>query len=228
MILLLIRHGNTFRKNEPTIYIGRRSDPELTQTGLFQAHRIADALHAFDVQPSGLCMGDSKRLIQTAAILAQRLCIPTQKTYRDAVLTELDYGAWEGRTAQEVRERFGAETVEAWDKKGQWPDSKSAWGQTEDAVVAQTQAYLATLRARFFETENNPILIVSSNGRLRYFLKLVAGAWEQSVQSAQLKIATGNVACLQLTPTRQQVIAWNVTPSEVAARVRSLSENKHS
>lgn len=217
MNLILLRHGNTFTDAQRPVYVGQRSDPELTQTGLFQAHRFADALEALGLQPSGLCLGLSKRLVQTGQILAQRLRVADPCLYLDRVLTELDYGAWEGQTVEQVCTQFGSQTVEAWNKHGQYPGPSSAWGQSENTVVEEAQAYVETLQRRFSTAKSGPVVLISSNGRLRYFLKLIPGAWEHKVRSEQLKIATGHVAYLHVTPTTKRVVAWNISPYELGA-----------
>ena len=52
------------------------------------------------------------------------------------------------------------------------------------------------------------ILIVSSNGRLRYYLDLIPGAFNQRVAEKNFKMATGNLSCIELAE-ENQIVFWN-------------------
>jgi len=55
-------------------------------------------------------------------------------------------------------------------------------------------------------------LLVSSNGRLRYFLKLIAGEFERRVASKQFKMGTGKVSVLN-GHTNYSLLGWNEDPA---------------
>ena len=100
--LFLLRHAQTDRSVERR-YSGR-GDPELTELGHAQAasvaagiRRIGGAEHIAAVLSSPL-----RRARQTAEPVAATLGVPVTLHHG---LTETDFGAWEGLTFREARER---------------------------------------------------------------------------------------------------------------------------
>jgi probable phosphoglycerate mutase len=55
-------------------------------------------------------------------------------------------------------------------------------------------------------------LLISSNGRLRYFLKLISQAFEQRVDNKALKVLTGNVCFFLYENKKWQIKFWNKSP----------------
>ena len=103
LTLLLTRHGHT-DKSEPEQYLGQRLVAELTDRGIHDARALADRLDG--VKVDRLIASPLARAIETAEILAPAVGATVET---DARLTELDYGAWEGLTVEEIDARFPGE-----------------------------------------------------------------------------------------------------------------------
>lgn len=97
--LLLLRHGQT------ELSVGRRysghGDPELTDLGHRQAAAAAVRLGAVE-DIAAVVSSPLRRARQTAAVVAEATGAPL--VVRDGLI-ETDFGAWEGLTFAEARER---------------------------------------------------------------------------------------------------------------------------
>ena len=101
----LMRHGEVVNGGEKR-YNGH-IDVDITENGVQQMHRLAGLLSGKNV--SAIYSSDLIRSVKGAQIIAARLGIsPTP--LRE--LRERSVGAWEGLTAEEIRDRFPAEYVQ--------------------------------------------------------------------------------------------------------------------
>jgi alpha-ribazole phosphatase len=97
--LLLVRHGQTSYNHEIR-FMGQRDIP-LNETGRVQAQAVAARLAV--EQPAAIYSSQLGRARETA--LAIRAAIPVHPDLRiDARLTEGNFGDWEGRTYEELRQ----------------------------------------------------------------------------------------------------------------------------
>jgi len=105
-VTLLLRHGQTPMSVQKR-YAGR-SDAPLTDTGVAQAAAAAKRLAPAGI--AAIVASPLKRTVQTAEQVAAVTGLPvvTEDGFR-----ETDFGAWEGLTFAEVRER--------------WPSEMTAW-----------------------------------------------------------------------------------------------------
>lgn len=100
LTLLLTRHGHTDR-SEPEQYLGQRIDAELSKRGRADARKLARRLASVEIQR--VLSSPLKRAHATADILARSRDVATELEPR---LAELDYGAWEGHTREEIDALF--------------------------------------------------------------------------------------------------------------------------
>ncbi|MDP8905040.1 MAG: histidine phosphatase family protein [Chloroflexota bacterium] len=101
LTLLLTRHGHTDR-SEPEQYLGQHIEAALTERGREDARRLAARLE--DVPIERVLSSPLERARETAALVCRGM--PVEE---DARLAELDYGAWEGLTVDEIERRFPGE-----------------------------------------------------------------------------------------------------------------------
>ncbi len=106
LTVLLTRHGHTDR-SEPEQYLGQRIHASLTERGRRDAAALSARLEG--VQVDRIISSPLGRAVETAQILAARTHAPVEPDER---LSELDYGAWEGLTVEEIDERFPGERDE--------------------------------------------------------------------------------------------------------------------
>jgi ribonuclease H / adenosylcobalamin/alpha-ribazole phosphatase len=146
-VTLLLRHGQTPMSVQKR-YAGR-TDAPLTDTGVRQAVAAAKRL-----APAGLdaiVASPLQRTVRTAEEVAAVTGIPV---LTDEGFRETDFGAWEGLTFAEVRER--------------WPSEMAAW--LADPLVAPpggesfaqvNERVTAALRRVLASRERQTVLIVS-------------------------------------------------------------------
>lgn len=103
LTVLLTRHGHTDR-SDPEQYLGQHIQATLTDRGRSDAAALADRLHG--IQVDRVISSPLDRAVDTAQILADRVGASVEIDDR---LTELDYGAWEGLTVEEIDRRFPGE-----------------------------------------------------------------------------------------------------------------------
>jgi broad specificity phosphatase PhoE len=127
MRILLLRHAETDWNRERR-FQGWRDVP-LSATGREQAESAARLLAATRID--AVWSSPLARARDTAAIIAapHRLAVQESEAFR-----EMGFGAWEGLTRDEVRERF--------------PDAHRAWAETPHEASWPGAETLATVRAR--------------------------------------------------------------------------------
>jgi len=103
---VLLRHGQTPMSVQKR-YAGR-SDPQLTEAGVQQAAAAAKRLASADF--GVIVTSPLLRTVQTAQAVA---AVTGAAVVTDDGFRETDFGAWEGLTFAEVRERWPAE-LSAW------------------------------------------------------------------------------------------------------------------
>jgi ribonuclease H / adenosylcobalamin/alpha-ribazole phosphatase len=106
--LVLVRHGATVLTAERR-YSGR-GDAPLSSQGLAQARAAAARIAGFDGSVSAVLTSPLRRCVATAEAIAAATGAPLLV---EPALVECDFGAWEGLTFAEARERYAAEHA-AW------------------------------------------------------------------------------------------------------------------
>jgi broad specificity phosphatase PhoE len=125
--LVLVRHGETVAAASGII--AGRLDVALSRRGLDQARAVAESLSK--VPLAAVYSSTSRRTLDSARVIARMHGLePTP----DRDLCEIDFGALEGLTFDEVAERF--------------PDVADEWLSRPHAVVFPRGESLDTLRAR--------------------------------------------------------------------------------
>lgn len=210
MILLLVRHGNTFRSGQTPYYVGGLTDLPLTGAGLEQAQALADALKEHQIRPVKVVCGPLKRTVSHAQVITETLGLA--RAVRDERLREMNYGRWEGKTNGQVDDMYaGSEVRMAWDTQGIVPKD-AGFSPSPEQMTANVRAL--ALEGSVSRAAYDIVLLCSSNGLLRYFLKLVPGAYEEALEKSQFKVATGNVCALFVGPDQgaNRVLFWNQKP----------------
>ncbi len=214
MLFLLARHGNTFEKGDKVVWVGARTDLPLTAKGREQAAALAAGLQPVKLHIKRVIAGPLKRTREHAAIMAERLVWPAPIAV-DERLREIDYGLWEGRSSEEIQALGGDAELKAWNETGQWPHAPG-WMPSPETIAANV-AQLASECAATLGT-GDAALLVTSNGILKFFLKLVPGAFEDMAARGALKVATGNCCALRHSASGWQIQFWDREPAHLALR----------
>ncbi len=206
MQLMLVRHGNTFNPGEEPVRAGSRNDLPLVERGKEQAKEVAAFLKKNDLIPDAIFCSPLQRTRVFAEIIQQKLGLTTLTVQEEERLNELDYGEWTGLTNKEIEKRFGRESFEAWEEHSRWPEQGN-WDSSEEEIIQEVKSLVQEFKKQYSQEK---ILLVSSNGRLRYFLSLIEDELEKRRQSQMLKMRTGHISYLNLETSKLEF--WNANP----------------
>lgn len=178
--LVLLRHGETLLTPERRLSGSGGSDPELSPAGRRQAEAAADAL-ARRGGIEAVVTSPMRRCRETARPVAARLGLSVQV---DPDLREADFGAWEGLTFAEVRDRH-PDDLSAWLASPEVPPSGSA--ETMQQVARRVAAVRDGLLARY---AGATVLVVSHVGPLRTLIRLALQAPPHSLFRMEVAAAS--------------------------------------
>ncbi|MFJ5707044.1 bifunctional RNase H/acid phosphatase [Streptomyces sp. NPDC093105] len=177
---VLLRHGETVLTSEKRFSGSGGSDPELSEAGRRQAAAVAEALAARGTIQH-IVSSPLVRCRQTAETVAARLGLDVVV---DEGLRETDFGAWEGLTFAEVRERH-PEDLDAW--LGSAKAAPTGGGESFTAVsrrVAAARDRLAAAHA------GRTVLLVSHVTPIKTLVRLALGAPPESLFKMELSAAS--------------------------------------
>ncbi len=213
MELILARHGNTFKSGEPAVWVGSQNDLPLVESGEAQAKLLGQTLLKMQTTFTSVYTGPLIRMTAYAKIILSELKINLHPTI-DLRLNEINYGKWSGLTRNEICEKFGADEFEKWENHSQWPQS-GGWDESEQALIKRIKEFSNHLTQRY--VKNEKILVVGSNGSLRYFLDLIPGKLQHHIKDRTVKIATGNISKLTYRNESWKLDFWNFSPQQMLA-----------
>ena len=213
--LLIARHGNNFAPGDKVVTAGSRNDLPLVDRGWEQAASLGQALMRTNRLPSLAFAGPLQRHHHFAA-KALEVAGVELAVQQDARLNEIDFGGWTGLSDAEIQERFGAEAFAAWHHSSQFPPPPQ-WGETEAAVVARVDDFCQTLtRALQANPPGGCALVVSSNGVLRFMLRLVDGLFDSRNATQAVRMKTGHVSEFLLDEQGWRLNFWDQNPNDLS------------
>ncbi|WP_256107478.1 bifunctional RNase H/acid phosphatase [Streptomyces sp. ODS05-4] len=180
--LVLLRHGETALTPQKRFSGSGGSDPELSAAGRRQAEAAA-ALLAARGTVQEIVTSPLRRCRQTAAEVAERLGLEVRV---EEGLREADFGAWEGLTFAEVRERY-PDDLDAWLAS---PKAAPTGGESFAAVsrrVAAARDRLTTAHA------GRTVLAVTHVTPIKTLVRLALGAPPESLFRMELSAASLSV-----------------------------------
>ncbi|MEU8540948.1 bifunctional RNase H/acid phosphatase [Streptomyces sp. NPDC048717] len=177
---VLLRHGETALTPEKRFSGSGGADPELSPAGLRQAEAVATALAARGTIQA-VVSSPLTRCLQTAQAVATRLGVDV---HVDHGLRETDFGAWEGLTFAEVRERH-PDDLDAWLAS---PKAAPTGGGESFATVARR---VATTRDRLTAAyAGRTVLLVTHVTPIKTLIRLALGAPPESLFRMELSAAS--------------------------------------
>ncbi|MGQ4386883.1 bifunctional RNase H/acid phosphatase [Streptomyces sp. SAS_270] len=177
---VLLRHGETPLTPQKRFSGSGGADPSLSAVGREQAERAAAALAARGTVQA-IVASPLARCRQTAQAVADRLGLDVVV---DDGLREADFGAWEGLTFAEVRERH--------------PDDLNAWLASADAEPTGGGESFAAVARRIATTRDKlvasyagrTVLLVTHVTPIKTFVRLALGAPPESLFRMELSAAS--------------------------------------
>ncbi|MDH6131927.1 broad specificity phosphatase PhoE/ribonuclease HI [Kitasatospora sp. MAA4] len=182
---VLLRHGETALTPQKRFSGSGGSDPELSEKGLWQAERAADAFAARgDIQ--AVVSSPMLRTRQTAEAVARRLGLTVRI---EEGLRELDFGDWEGLTFAEVQQRH-PEDLDAWLASSR---AKPTGGSESFTTLAQR---IGVTRDRILSRyPGKTVLVVSHVSPIKTLVRLALGAPPDAVY--RMELAAASVCAVQ-------------------------------
>jgi probable phosphoglycerate mutase len=176
---VLLRHGETALTPEKRFSGSGGTDPELSEKGRWQAQRAAEALAARGTVQA-VVSSPLARCRATAEIVAARLGLEVRV---DEGLRETDFGAWEGLTFTEARERYPDE-LDAWLAS---PKTAPPGGESFTAVARRVALSRDKLMARY---AGRTVLLVTHVTPVKTLVRLALGAPPESLFRMELSAAS--------------------------------------
>jgi probable phosphoglycerate mutase len=161
--LHLLRHGQTAMSRQ-NVFCGRRLDPPLTSDGAAMADAFAAAYRTTPWR--AIYASPLARAVATATPLATAISEPIER--RDG-LAELDYGAWDGRSAEEIERTHHDEYVR-WSADPAW--NPPTGGETAIALAQRMSHVVEEIRAAHTDGD---VLVVSHKASIRVLLCALLG-----------------------------------------------------
>ncbi len=214
--LLLARHGNTFAPGQQAVWVGAQNDLPLVESGIAQAQSLAQALQQASITPQAIYSASLKRTSVYAQIIHDQLQ-PAMPINIDERLNEIDYGLWTGLSNDEIKMQYGTAELDEWNHLGKWPQSFSG---TEIDMESEVNSFVQEVVAE--QPDKKLVLAVSSNGRLKYFLKLIPAIFSEYMAESKWKVSTGNMCILGYTYEEWQLISWNENPKFACSRLSKI------
>ncbi|MBL1101576.1 bifunctional RNase H/acid phosphatase [Streptomyces coffeae] len=177
---VLLRHGETALTPEKRFSGSGGTDPELSPVGHRQAELVASALAARGTIQE-IVSSPLRRCRETAGAVAERLGLEVRI---DEGLRETDFGAWEGLTFAEVKERY--------------PDDLAAWLASTKAAPTGGGESFATVARRVALSRDKliarhtgrTVLLVTHVTPIKTLVRLALGAPPESLFRMELSAAS--------------------------------------
>ncbi len=177
---VLLRHGETALTPQKRFSGSGGTDPELSPAGRRQAEAAAAALAARGTVQA-VVSSPLRRCRETAAAVAARLGLEVRV---EEGLRETAFGAWEGLTFAEVKER--------------WPDDLDAWLGSSKAAPTGGGESFATVSRRVALTRDKliaryagrTVLLVTHVTPVKTLVRLALGAPPESLFRMELSAAS--------------------------------------
>ncbi|MFC9281449.1 bifunctional RNase H/acid phosphatase [Streptomyces collinus] len=177
---VLLRHGETPLTPQKRFSGSGGTDPSLSDAGREQARRVAEAL-ARRGTVQAVVASPLARTRETAGIVAARLGLDVVV---DDGLRETDFGAWEGLTFGEVRDRY-PDDLNAWlaDPAARPTGGGESFTETAVRIEATREKLVAAYAGR-------TVLLVTHVTPIKTLVRLALGAPEQALFRMELSAAS--------------------------------------
>ncbi|MCA1816636.1 MAG: histidine phosphatase family protein [Acidobacteria bacterium] len=208
LTLHFLRHGQTPASKED-MFCGSGLDPELTEDGARMAQAFADAYCALPWR--AVYASPLRRTVATARPLCEACGL--ELDLRDG-LKEIGYGAWEGKTKDEVERDFHDDYIK-WQADPAWHAPTGG----EGAVVIARRA-LQTVEEITSRFDDGNVLVVSHKATIRIMLCALLGI-DVGRFRYRLLCPVGSVSVVEMTHHGPLLRAL-AERSHLDARLRSL------
>jgi len=173
--LILVRHSVT-AASAAGRNLGQRGDPPLAPAGVTLARRLGGTLvlelTELPHDELRIISSPARRCLQTAEAIAAAMDLPIRTIETSDGLLEMDYGAWDGLTAEECRARDPALRA-AWEADPY--ETRCPEGESGADVARRASAVLDTIDAWLADDRAHCAIVVAHNHVNRVRLCMLFG-----------------------------------------------------
>lgn len=201
-ILLIARHGNTFKSGDIVKRVGI-TDVPLVESGLLQASKLGAYLQQNQLIPDVIFASQLKRTIQTAeqAQKMMNLDLPINSL---SIFNEIDYGPDENQPEDNVLARIGQSALNDWEINAKAPEG---WKVDPVDIISNWHHFSAQLK---HDHEGKIILVITSNGIAR-FSPYLTGDFTTFSSLNSIKISTGSLCIFENAKSQYWTCTqWNL------------------
>lgn len=192
----LVRHA--VHSSLGHLLAGRMSGIHLSEEGRAQAARVAKHLDGEKI--SGVISSPQPRAVETAEPIARQHGVTLKQS---AALDEVDFGAWQGRSFEEL------EPDAAWKR---WNARRGSEQPPGGEMIAQVQARMvAEISALAVAAPDESFVLVSHAEPIRSLLLHILGA--PADHWMRLDIAPASISTILFDGGETRIAAINVRPS---------------
>lgn len=153
MNIYLVRHGET-EHNKSGFYYGK-IDTELNSNGREQGDKVKQILKNIDIDK--VYVSERKRTYEMAKLaLGDREC----EIVKDLRVNETDFGDFEGRTYEEIKELYPKECME-WEKN--WKEFVPPNGESYIKLYSRIKNFMDDIKEKQYEN----VMVVTHSGVIR-------------------------------------------------------------
>ena len=177
MKLIFIRHGQTAWNAEHRVQ-GRTNIP-LNERGLLQARCAGEAVRFFE--PTAIYSSPLERAYQTAEAIAR--CAGVERITAMEELTEIQFGAWEGKNIAELSEQF-PEYWRDWTWLSEPALCKKLGAESGEEVLHRAKRAIEKMISA--HSDEDVIAIVSHTMPIKQFTAFAIGLHHTDIRSLKL------------------------------------------
>jgi broad specificity phosphatase PhoE len=209
--LVLVRHGETVGHSSIRYY--GRTDVALSDLGRRQMRAAREWLLARDGSRDFAPVFTSPlvRAIEGARIIAGR----DAATFTIDEFAEVDFGLFEGLTAEEIAE-FYPDEFRRWNSNRLAPDFVYPEGESRTAFVARVERGVTRMLASWQETRSSgdasaPALLVAHRGVMRAVVRQLTGLFEPRIDLGSIHILEQELGGVDLRVARWRPVVLDLT-----------------
>jgi probable phosphoglycerate mutase len=224
--LVIVRHGNTFAPGQVPTRAGAKTDIPLVEES--KSRNVGKYLSNKGIVPDRFFAAPLQRTMQTANLIINEMKLNVIAV-PDNNFTEIDYGADENKTEEQVKYRLGLEYVQNNNLSGNFTENEiagygsiainlwntkaivpSGWNVDVDSIIFSWKNFANNIR------DDETVLICTSNGIIRFAPHILNEAnYNDFVGRYDLKVSTGSVSVFKAVGNVWKCMEWNTIPSDV-------------
>lgn len=216
--IIIARHGNTFNPEDTPTRVGFKTDLPLVEE--HKARSIGKYLLEHNLVPHVAFAAPLRRTMRTAELAIEAFKGNLELNILDD-FKEIGYGPDENKTEDEVMLRLGNGNIEKgksiineWNASAKVPHG---WEVSPNSII---QSWKLFAKKVFQNYSNRTVMLVSSNGIMRFSPHLLTEDFSQFSKNHNLKICTGGICIFERKENEKnwKCTGWNIKPYKLYSK----------